>query len=1416
MRFRNIFFQILALLLLTIGFFKSQSQSDFFISDAQGNQNPTISCSYPFVNGNCVQLTANYPQFRLTDSYRVTSAPYAPYSVPNKTVIKDNLDDVFTGEIDLPFSFCFYGKSYRKLLIGSNGMISFDVNQANQANAPNFSDSLPNQNLPKESIFGVLHDMYFSVTDDSEINYSVIGVAPFRKFIVNFYKGKLSGCDTQNSTSQIALSEGSNTIEVFVENKEVPCSLAKFRNSLIGINDATGNLGISAPGRNTGIWAAQNEAWVFSPDGGLLVPNFVWYDAAGNVIGRAKDQMVCPQKEENYKVDIIYTTCNGETTTYTDDINLKFTVDYPTVQAFTKIICNVTDNIILADYRQFLTTNDISNFNFEFRDAVTGQLVDENIPFTIGADRTFNVTVSNKNLPDCKKTTKLLLRFYSENILTNRLNVCDMLNDGVENDFELNKFNTKLVGNNYQGTIAYFLSYDDALNNVNQITTINLVNGTELYVRLAYQNCVNVLGPVTINFNPTPIVTSPVSIDVNVCDSNDDGIENYDWAALVKDKITTDTGVSLIRVFNSYSAAFNALPSNPGLTNIVAGTYKVYARAEYPSGCFSIAEINMNVIFGVIKLNSSNTYICFDGTQDIPVNLDTLTTGMLVEPLDGSVTGPIYFGGYQDAVDNDPAKIIPANQLITDNGDFVTKIFYARFDKGIDCYSIKPINVYLIHLVKNIDRFSICDHLNDGTETVSLNNYARQINNQSGTQVLFFDTNAAAQANVTGTDITSATVNGNVTLYARVIYQSCFIIFPVSFNLVNTPKIAPDVNAVIKNICDNNADGKENMDVRVYESQININNENLVFTYYQNYNPANNSFSNPYSDPANVNVGNGSVVYVMAKFRNSGCFSVSRINFGIEFYPPIYLNHNAVLKICDKDLNFGESFDLSQTTAQIFDQSNNQVQLSDLVITYYVTEADANNGTSVGRIASPFVTSAANVFVYARFQSRTYGCYSVAPINLLSYFPVKARNSVIQICDNNVDGFYDVNLLDYKDQMVQTPSDENVYTFYLNPLDIGVPGKEIPNPSNFILNPYTSKIWVYVENLKDCGSSAEINFVNGTQLSINPNQFTIGNICDEGNDGKEIIDLTTFEANFGTSYTYEYFETRQNMIDAQNPIQNPSAYLFDEAKGISTLYVKVSQAGFCPNFYTINVLKFNKTPIITINDFYYCKNDLIGLNIRPDFTGLNVIYYKWEYPDGTISEGAGQNFLTGVKKIGTYQLTLTNSSNCTYTTSFKVINIDTPEITKLSGENDYYTITATGTSGRKIVYSKDLITWQDSNVFTNLQPGDYTFYVKYSDSDCYGDMRLGRIFTIINAFTPNGDGLNDYWKLSGLDVFPENSTLQIFDRYGNLVYQQISNTEFVWDGQFNSRNLGTDSYWYVIKAADGRTYKGWILLKNRN
>lgn len=1412
---------LLAMLIgnIFVGILKAQSPSDFYITDDQGNQNPLLSCNYPFISGTCVKLTAHYPQFKLTDKYNVSSILFSPYSSTSQTVIKQNLDDEFTGIIPLPFTFCFYGKAYDKIVIGSNGMISFDTNQANQPNAPNFSDSLPSSKLPKESIFGVLHNMVFSTTDTSEINYSVIGTAPFRKFIVNFHEGKMFNCNSLTSTSQIVLSEGSNTVEVFVKNKDLPCSLTNFKNSLIGINDSTGNLGLAAPGRNTGVWSATNEAWIFTPAGNNLVPVFNWYDSSGTLIGNGSNVIVCPNIDETYRVDIVYAMCNGSSETYSDNINLQFDINYPTVKSYTQIICDITQQITLSDYKQFLTTNNISNFNFEFRDAITGVLVNENTPFTIPSDKDFNVTVISKTSPTCKRNTTLKLKFFSDNILTNILNVCDRENNGVENGFILSKLNEQLVGAGYTGTVGYFDTKADALVPTNEIKIDNLVNGKQYYIRLSNQGCNNVLGPVTINFNPTPIVFTPqpIIIKLDICDFDDDGVEPYSSVKnQIEPLITSDAGVSLIRIFNTRTEAENAISTDTGLTDIIAGNYTIFARVEYPSGCFSIVEINFNLTFGSIKLSNSDTFICFDGVQDIPVDLVDLTKSLLISPTDGSVTGPRFYEFLPDAVAGSPT--LPANQFsITDDGDIINKQYFARYDTS-KCYSIKPINITLIHLVKNIDQFNdICDYKGDGKETINLDNYKTLVNNQpGGVQVEFYDNPAA-----TGTSLLTAEVNNtaSLVLYAKVSLHGCTLVFPVTFSLKKAPDVKTNYTAVVRNVCDNNADGVENLDIKQYESAINFNGESVDFNYYKNYDEATDTFSDQYPNYNEIPVSNGTIVYAMVNFRGTNCYIKSKITFDVQFNPSIYLTKNVDLKLCDKDKNFGEFFNLELAKPDVFDPSINTINISDIDIKFYKTETDANNGTSVGQISNntsvtPNVTSyptySGNETIYVRYQSRISGCYSVAPINLLSVFPANTTNSIINICDNNLDGFYDVNLLNYLNQMVQTPTSDNKFTFFT---DILNPSTKIQNPENFILNPYVSKIWVNVENLKDCNSIAEIFFTNGTQIPLTSNHFTIKQ-CDTGNDEKEDINLSQFESSVG-AYHFDYYKSLQNMNDDKDKISNFNPYPFDKNIDNSKFYVKVSDGINCPNFFTIDV-DIPKIPIVNIGDYYYCKNNLVGIDIRPNFTGFAIINYKWEYPDGTIVEGATEDFLTGVKTVGVYKLTLTNTALCSYTNTFNVINVDTPEIVSLTGENDSYTIVATGITGRKIVYSKDLINWQDSNIFKNLLPGEYNFYVKYEDSDCYSDVKKGKIFFVNNAFTPNNDGINDYWKLTGLNIFPDKSSLEIFDKYGNLVYTQSSNTEFIWDGKVNGRNLPTDAYWYVIKAADKRIYTGWILLKNRN
>ena len=97
-------------------------------------------------------------------------------------------------------------------------------------------------------------------------------------------------------------------------------------------------------------------------------------------------------------------------------------------------------------------------------------------------------------------------------------------------------------------------------------------------------------------------------------------------------------------------------------------------------------------------------------------------------------------------------------KVIKDDGNYISKTFYVRFNNGTDCYTIKPMKIYLVHLVKNKDQFNICDVKNDNSETITLSTYAKQINNQSGSKVFYFNTEAQALANVSGTDIKSLTV----------------------------------------------------------------------------------------------------------------------------------------------------------------------------------------------------------------------------------------------------------------------------------------------------------------------------------------------------------------------------------------------------------------------------------------------------------------------------------------------------------------------------------------------------------------------------------------------------------------------------------------------------------------------------------
>lgn len=89
------------------------------------------------------------------------------------------------------------------------------------------------------------------------------------------------------------------------------------------------------------------------------------------------------------------------------------------------------------------------------------------------------------------------------------------------------------------------------------------------------------------------------------------------------------------------------------------------------------------------------------------------------------------------------------------------------------------------------------------------------------------------------------------------------------------------------------------------------------------------------------------------------------------------------------------------------------------------------------------------------------------------------------------------------------------------------------------------------------------------------------------------------------------------------------------------------------------------------------------------------------------------------------------------------------------------------------------------------------------------------VFYIPNAFTPDGDDIND--TFSGKGIFLENYEMTIFDRWGNLIFF-TDNINNPWDGKANhgSELAQADVYVYVVKVTDFKkvrhSYKGIVTL----
>jgi gliding motility-associated-like protein len=331
-------------------------------------------------------------------------------------------------------------------------------------------------------------------------------------------------------------------------------------------------------------------------------------------------------------------------------------------------------------------------------------------------------------------------------------------------------------------------------------------------------------------------------------------------------------------------------------------------------------------------------------------------------------------------------------------------------------------------------------------------------------------------------------------------------------------------------------------------------------------------------------------------------------------------------------------------------------------------------------------------------------------------------------------------------------------------------------------------------------------------VNINPAplaSFTLANAC--FNDSVHFVNTSTIGQGTLTSWNWGFGDG--NTSTQQNP-----AHLYDSVK-VYTVTLAVTSDSGCTSTAT-NTVAIKAGPLAGFATSSVCGSTKVSFTDTSFVAGPDSIT-TWNWTFGNGSTSTQQNPANTYTTTGTYTVLLQvqTSSGCMDTAS-AVINLGQNVVadyipaggTYNTGQSIVFTNQSTGASGYNWSFGNG-----DTSVVTNpsyayTQPGTYTVVLIASNSlGCMDTVEY--VFevnthgvTVPTGFTPNGDGLNDYFYVMGGPF--SSYELRVFNEWGNQIFLSNAQSD-KWDGTIGGTKQPAGTYIYIFngKTADGQTIK---------
>ena len=408
--------------------------------------------------------------------------------------------------------------------------------------------------------------------------------------------------------------------------------------------------------------------------------------------------------------------------------------------------------------------------------------------------------------------------------------------------------------------------------------------------------------------------------------------------------------------------------------------------------------------------------------------------------------------------------------------------------------------------------------------------------------------------------------------------------------------------------------------------------------------------------------------------------------------------------------------------------------------------------------------------------------------------PDAGMDMAFEVCQN-------AGVQDLFAQLDDATSDEGSFTY---DGDIITDGEM--NPADFDAGTYTVTYTLSNENCTDTADFV-ITVLDAANAGMNMDLTVCMN-----DDVQNLFDFISVDADDNGEFTLDGEVIADGMMD-------PADFEAGEYTVIYTV-AAINDCGDDTSEFTITVQEAPDAPTVEGDPFTFCATD--GATAAElSATGTNLTYYSDEALSMMV---AAEDVLVD----GTYYVTQRNDDGtCESAAAAFTVTINdaaTPTIANTTQEFCEFD-DATIADLTELINETGTITWYDSadgdnalNSGTSLQDG-VTYYATLFnvDTGCESSVRLGVTvsinddcpLTIPEGFSPNDDQLNDRFEIKNIrDKYP-NFTLEIRNRFGDVVYKGNANTPdwdgFSTEGSFGSDVLPVGAYFYYLRYNDGST-----------